>query len=80
MPLLAIAIVAMAGTVSAQDTSITVAHSDDVIKILWWALGVMATIVAAIITGVSVWMVKKIIEHDKEIVAIKTKCELECDS
>lgn len=81
MPLLSLCLLIFIGVGCAQGAEIALAkdHPADIITILWWALGLLALFTSSIITGVSLWMVKKIIEHDKDIVAIRTKCKLEHD-
>lgn len=64
--------------------SITQEHPDDVIKIMWWALGVLASGAVFVSCSTAVWTLKKVINHDMEIHSMKQRCallhELEGDS
>lgn len=51
-------------------------HSADVIVYLWWALGILCSLAATVSGGVSVWIIQRVLSHDKEIAIIKARCEL----
>ena len=63
----------------AGGTPIETAHSESVITYLWWALGIMGTFVAAVSGGTSIWMLQRILAHDKQIAIIKARCAMHED-
>lgn len=73
--LLVVAFVLTATACGAGDPSFIAQYPSDTIKILWYALGLIASFVSLILGGIGVWSLKKIMQHDKDIVAIKTGCK-----
>lgn len=76
--LLVVAVVlAAASTCGADGLAITNQYPNDTITVLWYALGMIASFVSLVLGMVGLWSLKKIMEHDKDIVAIKTRCGIE---
>lgn len=51
-------------------------YADDVITYLWWALGLMGSFAALISSCTGVWILQRVLQHDKDIAIIKTKCAI----
>jgi hypothetical protein len=64
---------------AAEGASITREHSGDIITYLWWALGIMGSFAASVSAGTGVWMLLRVLKHDKEIAVIKARCELHAE-
>lgn len=76
MPLMLILVLSAVGVADGSSLTIVDKYPGDAIKVLWWTLGVVMSFVTLVLGGIGVWALKEILQHSKDITAIKAGCLL----
>ena len=68
------------GAAVAQQTPVPVdianTYPNDVMRVLWWLLGILASFAVFVSCGTAIWMLKTVMAHDKDIQSIKERCKI----